>query len=81
MYRDDRGPPREMHKVTCAECGHFTTRIADLMPEHYQKAHPAQGYWDRRYRRDEYAKFRFEDRPIVISFLEFVSEKPAKQLV
>ena len=21
MYRDNRGPPREMHKVTCAECG------------------------------------------------------------
>ena len=24
MYRDDRGPPREMHKVTCAECGKET---------------------------------------------------------
>jgi len=24
MYRDNRGPPREMHKVTCAECGKET---------------------------------------------------------
>ena len=24
MYRDDRGPPREMHSVTCAECGKET---------------------------------------------------------
>ena len=24
MYRDNRGPPREMHKVTCAECGQET---------------------------------------------------------
>ena len=28
MYREDRGgrsgPPREMHKVTCAECGKET---------------------------------------------------------
>jgi CxxC-x17-CxxC domain-containing protein len=29
MYRDDRGgrfnrPPREMHKVTCADCGKET---------------------------------------------------------
>jgi len=24
MYGDNRGPPREMHKVTCAECGKET---------------------------------------------------------
>ena len=66
---------------TCAECGHFMTRLGDLMPEHYRKAHPARGYWDRRYRRDEYAKFRFEDRPIGILSLEFVSEKPGEQLL
>jgi hypothetical protein len=66
---------------TCAECGCFMTQIGDLMPEHYQAAHPARGYWNRRYRRDEYAKFRFENRPIVISFLELVSQKPTKQLL
>ena len=24
MYRENRGPPREMHKVTCADCGKET---------------------------------------------------------
>jgi hypothetical protein len=66
---------------TCAECGQFSTQQEDLMEKHYEVAHRAQGYWEKRYRRDGYAKFRFETLPVRVTSLEFVSAKPGKQLM
>lgn len=66
---------------TCAECGQFTTQHIDLLSKHYEVAHRARGYWERRYRRDGYARSHVEDGEIAISGLEFAPGRPAKQLV
>lgn len=49
MYRDDRGPPREMHKVTCAECGKETE--VPFKPDGTRPVYCKECYQKRRPRR------------------------------